>query len=724
VQRMARYACAALLFAHANLLLAMGEEASNPISRVVELLWEIKKNVEFEGEKEQKLFDKYECFCKTGKANLEQNVADESMKTPQVQGDLGEAKSYLTRLAEEIRGAQQERKAVQKKMGQAEAMRRKDALAFSKSSSELNADIQALGKAIQALERGSGDAFLQTDEAGVLRDLVDSDKVAEDSREALMSLLGISEDSEETVAGPSSEVIGICKQLKASFEESLAKATKQEEEDTKDYEMIQSSSTKEAKALASAIKTKSERAAEIKAKIVDIADDVESTSESLSRDQMFVQQMKTTCGTLEATYAEHKRMRGEELVTLSETIKILGNDDTTDLFASRKVSSSPASFLQVRSRAQGGSRNAKLEAIRLLKAANASGKSAPVELNLLVLALRGKHANFGKLIKMIDGMIGVLKKEDKADEKKKRSCMKESDETDDSLKEAREDIKSMSKVIADQKETLTTLKAEVSNLADGIKRIDEAMEESTADRKANHDDFLQVLAKNRRAIKVIEDARKRLLKFYNPDVAEYDKPDDVDVKTEETNPNLFGPGAMGMMKGMTGFNQEASGLQEDAESQEAAEAQDEADAGPQAGRLEKYVKENKASANALELLLQVKSEILRDTTEAQQEEKNHKASYQMMLANANGKRSRMVKTMMQKQSVTAKLEEDIHKLRGKRKQSEEMHKALSNFNVQLQQECGWLLDKFVPRHRERMRQISGLVQARTILAGATGTATS
>lgn len=735
----------AWIFVQAQLLLAAGEEV-NPISRVVALLWEIKKNVELEADKEQKLFEKYECFCKKGKSNLQQNIADESMKSPQVQGDLGEAKSYLARLEEEIESSKQERTAVREKMAKAAAIRYKDAKACAQTSDDLKADIAALGKAIQALERGSNAAFLQTDAAAVLRSLVDSDRVGEAPREALQSLLGIGEDAEDAAAamGPSSEVIGICKQLKASFEETLAQATKQEGDDVNEFALLQASSEREAKALSDAIKTKSERVAEVKARIVDIDDDAESTSESLQRDKVFVEQMQTTCATLESTYSEHKRMRGEELVTLADTIRMLGNDDTKDLFAERQGDAaddeSVPSFLQMRTRARGTSKSRRQEAIRLLKAAKASQKSQPMEVNLLLLALRGKKADFSKIITMVDNMISTLVKEDKADDKKKLSCLRESEETQDSLTEAKQEIKSDSKVIADQQETQKTLKAEIVSLGEAIKRIDEAMDQSTSDRKANHEDFIQVIAENRKALAIIDQARKRLMKFYNPQVSSVDEPEEnPSVKVgKKTNPNLFGPGAMGMMRGMTGFDQEDAEAEADIQARELAqqkaaenvmaEAQAQADAeaqddeeGPrpkQPGKLGKYMKSSKASASALELLLKVKNEILRDTTEAQEEEKNHKASYQMMLANANGKRSRMVKTMMQKQMVKAKLEQDIHKLRGKKKQGLDMKADLQAYYLSLDKECGWLLKNFGARHAGRMTQKNALTQAKTILAGA------
>merc|ERR1719178_623925 len=56
------------------------EQKANPIRKVVTMLQNMQKQVTAEGEKEQELFDKFMCYCKTGRGDLEASIADANNK--------------------------------------------------------------------------------------------------------------------------------------------------------------------------------------------------------------------------------------------------------------------------------------------------------------------------------------------------------------------------------------------------------------------------------------------------------------------------------------------------------------------------------------------------------------------------------------------------------------------------------------------------------------------
>jgi hypothetical protein len=76
------------------LLLAANAEATaseisltsraNPIRRVVNMLDGMAKKVEAEGEAEEKLFEKFMCYCKTGAGSLEVSISEAETKIPQL----------------------------------------------------------------------------------------------------------------------------------------------------------------------------------------------------------------------------------------------------------------------------------------------------------------------------------------------------------------------------------------------------------------------------------------------------------------------------------------------------------------------------------------------------------------------------------------------------------------------------------------------------------------
>merc|ERR1719281_1601195 len=64
--------------------------AINPIRRVVTLLQQMQNKVEAEGKRDEELFEKYMCYCKTGKGSLEGSIASAETKIPQVESALKE----------------------------------------------------------------------------------------------------------------------------------------------------------------------------------------------------------------------------------------------------------------------------------------------------------------------------------------------------------------------------------------------------------------------------------------------------------------------------------------------------------------------------------------------------------------------------------------------------------------------------------------------------------
>merc|ERR1719463_669325 len=142
---------------------------ANPIRKVVNMLQGMKKKVEAEGEKEKELFEKYMCYCKTSGGALSKSISDAETKIPQLGSDIKEAESKLAQLKEDLKQAQMDRAAAKEAVAAATALREKEAAAYAKESSEVGANLAALKKAVTALEKGMGGAFLQTGAAGVLK---------------------------------------------------------------------------------------------------------------------------------------------------------------------------------------------------------------------------------------------------------------------------------------------------------------------------------------------------------------------------------------------------------------------------------------------------------------------------------------------------------------------------------------------------------------------------
>merc|ERR1712070_1120814 len=95
-------------------------------------------------------------------------------------------------------------------------------------------------------------------------------------------------------------------------------------------------------------------------------------------------------------------------------------------------------------------------------------------------------------------------------------CEAEFDKNEDKKKGLELDISDLGKAIDDGKESIATLASEIKALTKGIKDLDKSVAEATENRKSEHDEHVEALAANNAAKDLLEFAKNRLNKFYNP----------------------------------------------------------------------------------------------------------------------------------------------------------------------------------------------------------------
>merc|ERR1719301_127280 len=184
---------------------------ANPVRKVVTMLQMMVKKIEAEGVKEKELYDKFMCYCNTADATLGKSIQDADTKIPQLESDIKEASEEKAQLESDLEAHQSDRAAAEEAMAKATEMREKEAAAFAKEMGEDKANIDALTKALAAIEKGLSGGFLQTNAAGVLRKMAMAKMdMLELDRKELVSFLSGSQSAE---APGTDEIVGILKQL-------------------------------------------------------------------------------------------------------------------------------------------------------------------------------------------------------------------------------------------------------------------------------------------------------------------------------------------------------------------------------------------------------------------------------------------------------------------------------------------------------------------------------
>merc|ERR1719195_143044 len=400
-------------------------------------------------------------------------------------------------------------------MDEATAIREKEAATFAQFKSDSEANLAALSKAVTEIDSGMSGGFLQTGAANVLRRLVSVGRQSDDQQVLSAFLAG-----KGSYAPQSGQISGILQTLHDEMSAALADAVKTENAAIDAYKSLMQSRLKEKAALTEAIESKSGKIGELAVQIASMRNDGGDTADALAADQKFLAQLEKGCATKTAEWEARSKTRAEELVALADTIKLLNDDDALELFK-KTLPSAGAVFLQV----QISTSSARARAWTMIREGMQKIKSPNrVGLDLISLALHGKKIGFEKVIAMIDEMLATLKKEQIDDDDKKTYCAEQFDVSDDQKKSLQRKASDTEAAIALSQDTINTLTEEIAALTLGIQQLDKSVAEATADRKAEHVEYGELIASNSAAKEILGMAKNRLQQFYNPKLAKPDPP--------------------------------------------------------------------------------------------------------------------------------------------------------------------------------------------------------
>merc|ERR1719502_1880375 len=257
------------------------------------------------------------------------------------------------------------------------------------------------------------------------------------------------------------------------------------------------------------IEEKLTRIGDLGVEIQQMKNDLGDTAESLLEDKKFLADLDKNCEEKQKLYEENVKYRTQELAALADTIKILNDDDALELF--KKTLPGASSFVQVDVTSQA----VRSRAISLIQAARARSNRRP-QLDFISLALQGKKIGFGKVLKMIEDLVTELKQDQVNDDGKKEYCNTELDTADDKKKVLEKSQSDLETAIVNSKDSIVSTKAEIEALDDGIKALDKSVAEATEQRKEENEDYTALMASDAAAKELIEFAKNRLNKFYNP----------------------------------------------------------------------------------------------------------------------------------------------------------------------------------------------------------------
>lgn len=513
------------LFGHA------AATATNPISRVTDLLKNLADKVEKEGKAEEKLFQKFVCWGKT-------NIAAKQASNEEARAKIEELTTYIEDIEAGRIEFTSERVDLQKELQQitddikeSTGLRDKEHTGYLQAKEEMERAIAALEKAVEVLgeateghEKGTllsvgssssltarvqdaekmdfavelGSKLLSKGDAVFLERLLTGDA---EVPKADWKKLNRKATFKMSYKARSFKIQDVLKKMQQTFETNLADANSKEDEAVAQFEKISKAKGAEKEAAETALAEMSgENGARGQTKEQSQAE-LDALNQQVESDEKYIAQLQDTLKTKRSEWDVRSGLRAGEIAAISKAITILSNDDAKDLFK-KSYSSQGYLFLQESSKSRG-------EVAAMLISASA-GDARMVK----VAARVASKGRYDEVVGAIDKMVAQLKEEEETELEKKQTCEA------DRMKDTRDAVVK-SRKIDELTDKVSTLKKEISETEATMKENDEkikanedSLAQATQDRKDENAVYQNNHNDDKAAADLVENAKTVLEGYY------------------------------------------------------------------------------------------------------------------------------------------------------------------------------------------------------------------
>jgi hypothetical protein len=648
------YASATLLSQDAKSL----DLKERPISKVINLLKDMSAELQKTLKEETELKEKMDCWCEVNEKEKNAAIEEANRRIDQLTASIGKNAGKKAELQATI-------KQVEKELGQngaaldkATEVRKTEAAEFNQNEKDLVQSIGAMKNAVLVLSKHH--EFLQTGST-VTKAAVKAimNKARTEHKSILEAYVQQAPTNSGSYAPASGQIFGILKQMKEEFESNLAKMQEEEKTGQSDFADLKSAKQAEIAAGKTMSKEKTQALADAGDDLAKAKEDLDLTREALASDTKFLGDLRLRCQASDKDWELRAKTRNDEIAAISETIKILSDDDAFDLF------SKTAGFLQTGAESQ-AQLQMRAKASRVLRNLGQKEKS----LNLLALSQKVKLDGFVKVKKAIDEMAADLKTQ-LADEVKQRDfCVAEFQENEKQTLVKNNEIKDLSALIETQKNTISSLTDDIANLNAEIAEMKVQMKKASEDREGENHEFQQTVMDQRATQQILKKALARLESFYKKQALLQAEPGAA------APPPPIGAEGMGEYKA------------------------------------------NQGSGGVMMLIQNIIDEAHTAESDAIKAEAESQAGYEEFIKNSNDAIGAATKEITAKSDN--KSETDAAKVQAEADRQAALGDAerLAQYNAELHQSCDFLTKNFDLRQSAIQQEIDGLAQAKSILSGA------
>jgi len=488
--------------------LAAGVE-SHPIEKVIDLLKKLKAQAIEEGKTEEVSFAKFEYWCSTSISEVSKAIEEEKANIDELESAIKGFKEDKKALEDQIDELEDQIKDLEAEAKAAKEADEKRNKAYIADKKDLKATIKAMDDAIAAMQGASktDSALLQSNAQESVRSAlaVLALKTSDEQQKVLMNFVDADAGKPDQLAKgdlnthvkkysfKSDNVIDLLKELKLKFEDDLTAADAAETNGANAYAVEKNARDAATDAAKKSNTQKKKNLAETKSSLGEAEGDLKNEEADLESDEKTLKETKETCKEKTEEWNERSETRAGEVEALAEAAKILAKVSgvRTEAPSNPVPPASPVDFLQVV--------DPKAQAVNLLRQTAKTVHSKALERLALEVSTH-LTGPFDKVNDMIQKMIFRLMAEQTDEDKHKAWCDLETEKSDKSESDKKDEIKEINANIESEKAKVQALVDEITEADKMVADITAFMEEATEIRTAGK-------SENKVAIKDAKDAQ-------------------------------------------------------------------------------------------------------------------------------------------------------------------------------------------------------------------------
>jgi len=505
----------------------VGATAANPISKVLDLLHDLRGKVVSDGEEEQKSYESFAKFCKDESTQKKFEIEDGRNQVDSLTATIEKAAATISELDSKIESLTKNVKANDNDLSAATDVRKKEHEDYVANDKELVEAIDTLEKAIGILEKAlkKGSSLLQAVSTPEMKQLMQALSVVTDAaalngsdKKRLSALLQAKEDAEFTVGQApeaaayethegSATILDLLGDMLDKAEGQKADADKAEMTSQFEYNKLKQALTDQIafdnKQLDSARKGLAAQR-EVKATA---EGDLETTQKELKEDIQSDSETHDDCEKRAEEWDVSMKERAQEIEALDTATKIIKEK-------TGGAEGQAYGLLQVTA----GTKTSHDYAGVLAQISSAGKAAGDKQLSALAVrvkaALAGTADPFAKVKGLISEMIDRLEAKAADEAAQHEFCTSETAKSTEKKEDKESDIESLSAKINKAESRVAQLKEQVANLQGELADIAGTDNEMTEIRQAEHAAFVQAEKDYSDGVEGVQMALKVLRDYY------------------------------------------------------------------------------------------------------------------------------------------------------------------------------------------------------------------